>query len=235
MVEDSGTPITPEKQLLKLIEDPSSNNLTKAKGTYKTKRVFSSNFFKSGLSLFSKKKGAGQHSGQEISVNFQTVNWVLKLCVVAALVYLVIDIAASMQDSSKTPKLFGEITKIQEAAVKVAEVQPGLNPLSHYMDKIKKRDIFSPYEEELPEEEEEVIEVEEAPPAMASDGAVAFLDDLELVGIAQSADPDAIIHNHKVGRTFFVNKGAHFMDATVKDITETSVVIEYEGEEIELR
>ena len=65
--------------------------------------------------------------------------------------------------------------------------------------------------------------------------AGTFINGLELVGIAWSDNPDVIITNRTVNRTFFLNRGSMFMEATVKDVKKDSVIIEYEGEEIELK
>ncbi|MCK5451176.1 MAG: hypothetical protein KAI70_05380 [Candidatus Omnitrophica bacterium] len=232
MVENNGSTITPEKQLLKLIEDPSSNNLTKAKGKYKAKRFFSSNFFKSGLSFFGQKGGGVGRQAQEISINFQAINWILKVCIVAAFAYLVIDITSSVRNSSKTPKIFGAITKVQGGNAEVLEVTPGLNSLSYYLDKVTSRDVFKPYLEKKVEEEEVVVSEEKK---TATKKWETFINGLELVGIAWSDNPDVIITNRTVNRTFFLNRGSMFMEATVKDVKKDSVIIEYEGEEIELK
>jgi type II secretory pathway component PulC len=58
---------------------------------------------------------------------------------------------------------------------------------------------------------------------------------LKLVGISWSNDPDAMIEDTKTTRTFFVKRGQMISEVKVKDIARDKVVLTYDGEDIDLR
>ena len=57
---------------------------------------------------------------------------------------------------------------------------------------------------------------------------------LVVVGINRGANPDAIIENTQEKRTFFVKVGDKVNELTVKEIKHDTVVITYEGADVEI-
>ncbi|MFH1411234.1 MAG: hypothetical protein ABIG55_01120 [Candidatus Omnitrophota bacterium] len=215
---------------MKLIEDPDGGTLSRAKTRYKTKRLFSAGFFKSLGTLF-KMPGSGFiGGGHELSIDFQVLNWVLKVCIAAAAAYLIVDVVSSMNSSRAVPSILTRQDPIGQAPVDILEVQSSLKPYSYYGNKVGERDIFRPYE---PKVEEVVTEGEVVPGVSVSTSG--FASELEVVGIAWSDEPDVILRNRKLNRTYFLKKNSTFGDAKVVEIFEDGIVIEYNGEQIELR
>ncbi|MFH1837845.1 MAG: hypothetical protein ABH862_07025 [Candidatus Omnitrophota bacterium] len=232
MVENNNSArITPEKQLLKLIEDPDNGEITKARTQYKAKSFFSTGFLRSSLALF-KRTGMGIFgAGNELSLDFRAINWILKLSILGVGAYLAIDISSSMRNSREMPNIFVKKDLGTKKEVKIEEIQSALKPYSFYADKTEERDIFRPYEEK---KVEVVVEEVKAVPGV-SPTAANFVSDLEVVGIAWSDEPDVILHNRKINRTYFLKTGSSFGEAKVVEILESSVIIEYKGEEIEIK
>lgn len=58
---------------------------------------------------------------------------------------------------------------------------------------------------------------------------------LYILGIVEGDDDQAVIKDKNLDRTFFLYKGDSFEGFTVYDIKEGSVILEHEGEKIELK
>ena len=102
-----------------------------------------------------------------------------------------------------------------------------LKEASYYLDKVKKRNIFAMVVEKpkVKEKEEKKLikEVEEK------------TKDLKLVGIAWSDNPDAMIEDTKVKKTYFVKQGDIINGVRIERIFRDKVVLTYKGEKIELK
>ncbi len=232
MVENDSSRLTPEKQLLKLIEDPNTENLLKAKGSYRAKSFFSFDFFKGGFNLLKKKNIGEARTGILLAVDINGINWFLKICVLAAAAYFVFDMMVSVKKARIVPDFFVG-GKASAGFSDILEVKPNLKPLSNYHDKVDARDVFSPYVEPEPEEEkpeEKDLKKKAAPPKEPD-----YMQALVLVGISWSNNPDVIIQNTQLNRTFFVKTGDKIGEITVKKILKDRVILERNGEESELK
>ncbi len=103
-----------------------------------------------------------------------------------------------------------------------------LKNISYYSERISSRDIFKPaqgYQKEA--------EAPQAPiPAETSKEA----QNLSLVGISWSANPEAMIEDTETKRTFFVRKGQPVgSDGKVVMIFKDRVIINVKGKEFELK
>jgi len=104
---------------------------------------------------------------------------------------------------------------------------------SYYLEKVMQRSIFKMG---MPEEVVEVSDVDvPAGPKAPSSRIIEKAQDLRLVGISWSDDPDAMIEDEKALRTFFVKRGQLVEELKVEAIFKDKVVLSYEGEEIELK
>lgn len=95
-----------------------------------------------------------------------------------------------------------------------------------YSDKIKKRDIFKMGPSSRPEN------MLEAGP---SSKLVEATQNLQLVGISWSDDPDAMVEDTKAMKTFFVKRGQSVGEAKVENITREKVILRVGQETVDLR
>lgn len=103
-------------------------------------------------------------------------------------------------------------------------------PYSYFEDLMAKRNIFiSP-----------VPEMEMTPPVSPPQPVKQlpkkpdFTQNLNLVGIILSDNPEAVIEHRKSKDTLFVKKGDRIEEAVVEDIREGKVILNYDGERMEL-
>ena len=93
---------------------------------------------------------------------------------------------------------------------------------------MRRRDIFS----FVSEEKRKVAKKESK---LFATEIAAVLKRYKLVGISWSDDPDAMIEDTKVKKTFFVKIGNIMDKVKVQAILKDKVVLEYRGEKIELK
>jgi hypothetical protein len=153
-------------------------------------------------------------------LNLKLVNALLLACVVVLAVRFgyVIDGAYKKMhaiDFRLTADVSGEL---REKSV--------LKKLDYYLDKVKKRDIFRMGAEARPENA-----LEAAPSSKVAEAT----QNLRLVGISWSDDPDAMVEDTKTLKTFFVKKGQSIGDVKVENITREKVILRLDRELIELR
>ncbi|MFH1269743.1 MAG: hypothetical protein ABIH75_01615 [Candidatus Omnitrophota bacterium] len=221
-------PITPEKQLLRLIED----NKEAAPGKKieaKAIRHFSLSLFSFGgwlgrFSFFKNKLKEGWGGQERLSlVDIGVINNSLILCIFIFTAYFVFNFSFSLRDLNKLP---GLDLKPQGAAGSSGLTEaPGLRQsVSYYLDKVINRDIFK---------------MGPKNPLIAKGGpsekAIEATQHLKLVGISWSNNPDAMIEDSKAMRTFFLKRGQMIGDVKVEAIFKDKVILNYSGEDIELK
>lgn len=113
---------------------------------------------------------------------------------------------------------------VAEAAVPEAPADLGSIPVEEVLASIRGRSLFQPKAEEAPPA---------APPPPAG-SAPAVLENLQLVGIAWGAQPEAMIRDKQEGRTYFLKVGETWKDVLVKEILKDRVIVEYAGETREI-
>ena len=230
--------LTPEKQLLKLIEgadkSKSSGSFTQGAGSApqppakpfgaspveKLRGTFLGRF------SFFKRNAKKQMRSGKFSLSLSTVNRVLTLAVAALFIYVVYDAAASAM-SLKTPPSFEPLKEKNPdrgAATMVSPLKEG----SFYQQKVTSRDIFKEGGKPLEKKKDK----KEAAPAEESEVAKS----LSLVGISWSSNPDVIIEDKATQKTYFVKRGQLVGDnVKVEAIFKDHVVLSHEGQEFELR
>ena len=219
--------ITPEKQLLNLIED----SKTKAKDVqahaikHYSLSLFSFGawlgrlaFFKDGFKKWS--KGAARPYQLDIKV----INKFLELGIFILAFYLISLSSTSIMNLKKTPNLK---FKVQEERRKVSLSETAIlkKAASSYLEKVMQRDIFK-------------LGAKGAIQAAGKGPSSKVLEatkNFKLVGISWSDDPDAMIEDAKALRTFFVKRGQMLGEVKVQAIFKDKVVLSYQGEEIELK
>jgi len=225
-------PITPEQQLLKLIEgqgkpDAEGKN---ASGKPKGRGVSGGSFAKIPSAILAKlsfwKRRAKKKSFTRRSpFSIGEVNKALVAATVVLFIYVVFDAAASARNLQRPPNF----APMKEAKTKLLKetVQP-LGESSYYLQKVSSRDIFHEGRVESP--------VKAAPAAVDTMQTAEAIEGLALVGISWSSNPDAIIEDKAKQRTYFVKRGQDVGDGVrVEAIFKDHVVVTFEDREYELR
>ncbi|MGE5197080.1 MAG: hypothetical protein ACM3IL_01070 [Deltaproteobacteria bacterium] len=219
-------PLTPEKQLLRLIEDPKTKGSSGVQAQaikYHSLSLFSFGAWLGRLSFLKDKFRewvVGERSYPDI---VKIINAVLGFGVAVLAFYFIASILVSIAGQRKPLPLrlqAADTTKKPQASEDSSRLQSS----SYYIDKITQRNIFKMGAKKSLEEN--------APP---SSKILELAQSLKLVGISWSNDPDAMIEDTKATRTFFVKKGQAIGELKVKDITKDKVILTYAGEDIELR
>ena len=228
-------PVTPEQQLLKLIEE--SNKAPKgpgagtpARGAAKGPGGFSlakiPGLLAGRLSFLkrtaAKRGGAG---GPKMPADITGVNRVFAAAVGCLLIYVLFDAGASARNLQRPPNFAP--AKDLRTKFELQPVEP-LKESSYYLQKVSSRDIFR-----------EGRKAEPAPQAPVQSAVVETAEaikNLALVGISWSQNPDAIIEDKAHQRTFFVKRGQLVGDnVKVEAIFKDHVVVTFEDHEYELR
>ncbi len=225
-------PVTPEQQLLKLIEE--SNKSPKAPGAPAGRGAAKGPGFSfsrlPGLiagRLSFMRRGAGKRSagGPKLSADIAAMNRVFAAAVGCLLVYVLFDAAASATNLRKPPNFAPP--KDMKTAFTLEPIEP-MKESSYYLQKVSSRDIFR-----------EGRKQEAAPKAPAQNAVIETAEavkNLALVGISWSSNPDAIIEDKAHQRTFFVKRGQMVGDdVKVEAIFKDHVVVTFEDHEYELR
>ena len=220
--------LTPEKQLLKLIEKPmSQGSLHAAAIKYHGLSLFSLGALKGRFAFLKNRFRLDFKSVGTQQLDVRVLNQLLKFCVFALVLYLAISVSLFIRQLRKDIDLKPKIGKTQETGS--LPIRSVLKSLSYYLEKSRERDIFR-------------IGIKKSAldssiiPKGPSQRIIEATQDLRLVGISWSSDPDAMIEDTKTKRTYFLKKG-QTMDREIKvqAIFKDKVVLSWGAEEIDLR
>lgn len=221
--------VTPEKQLLKLIEGSGeSGQADRPLAGARIKRNASSLLsFGALFGRFSFFKRATQKKisrSPKFSLSFTLVNRVLLAAVVVLFIYVVTDGVASAISLTHLPNIVPQKDRLTTGSE--SKVSP-LKEESYYLQKVSSRDLFKEYKEADAKKEKK--EMKSADENEAS-------KNLSLVGISWSADPDVIIEDKSAQKTFFVKRGQMVGNGVkVEAVFKDKVVLSTDGQEFELR
>jgi hypothetical protein len=232
-------PATPEQQLLKLIEGqgkPGSDAAGaparggSASGGKGKGRSFSFSKFAGGLkgsfSFWKRRQKRKAHS-RSFALGLAEVNKALVAATALLCLYVVFDAAASARSLQRPPN-FAPAKDAKPKALK--EMVAPLEETSYYLQKVSSRDIFR----EGKKEPEPVQEA--APQGVTVVEDAQQVQNLALVGISWSSNPDCIIEDKSKQRTYFVKRGQEVGDGVkVEAIFKDHVVVTFEDREYELR
>ena len=224
--------VTPEKQLLRLIEDPKLKETNVQTQVIKRRSLsfFSGEIWMSRYSFFKERINHWITQGKSWQLDIKFVNKVLVFTVVTLTCYSIFSFFVSMAHFKK--KMSHVLSQIKEgqSASNPAELTR-LKVASYYLEKARSRDIFK-MGRKIEQSEVKEITPADVPSPPKINEATQYL---RLVGISWSNDPDAIIEDTKAYRTFFVKRGQMIDGVRVQAILKDRVVLSYEGEEIELQ
>lgn len=221
--------LTPEKQLLKLIEDSKVNTAGVQVQAIKRHHLSLISFGAwSGRLLFLREelKKWLQQKGN-IQPDIKLINSLLNIIIILLFVYLLFSFLGGFS-------AFGKISKLEFKASEdtgLGRAQDALSfkkPQTYYLEKIRERDI-------LRIGQGKAIASESKGPKAPSSRIIDATQHLKLVGISWSADPVAMVEDSKALRTVFLKRGELIGDVKIQAIFKDKVILGYNGEEIELR
>ncbi len=166
-------------------------------------------------------KGIRVFKGEKNQLNVKAVNAVLFALTGILTLYYINGISVSL-NKIKNINL-GSFMPLKDSAV-VSKDASLLKPFSFYLGSVKSRDIFR-MGQKIPSESAEVI----------SSKAAEASQTLKMVGISWSEQPEVMIEDTKVGKTYFVKKGQMVGDFRVEAIYKDKVTLRYGVENIDLR
>jgi type II secretory pathway component PulC len=223
--------LTPEKQLLRLIEDSKSKNVTVQANAIKHR----------GMSLFSFGAWLGRVSFLQdglkkrlkaatgLKLDVKLVNRLLFFVVALLVIYFVSDFSVSLSNSKKAPSLKLGVQEANAKSLNMPDISR-LKAATYYLEKVRERDIFK-----MGIKKPDLSNPETVSNRGPSSRIMEATSQLKLVGISWSSDPDAMIEDAKAMRTFFVKRGGMIGEIKVQAIMKDKVVLSYNGEEIELK
>jgi hypothetical protein len=224
-------PITPEKQLLKLIEDPKAEGRSIQVHAIKHRGIslFSLSAWISRLFFLRGRLRRWFKSGELRQSNIKIINRILVLCILGLAFYLISSVTISMINVRKKPDLDSgiQVKTIKPVALRDTSF---LKAASFYLEKIRERNIF-----EIGYRKQEKPKSAVSAPSPPSSRIMEATQHLRLVGIAWSEDPDVMIEDTKAMKTFFVKRGQMIGELKVQAIFRDKVVLSYGDEEIELK
>ncbi len=220
-------PATPEKQLLKLIEDPQAKSAPRIEA--QAIKYHSQSFLSAGAWMgrfsFLKEKARGWMSVGSGHIDaVQSINIFLLVAIAGLAVYFVSSVSAALARQRSLKPVTVTVQQATAAAASATALSR-LQDATYYLERISNRNIFKIGASKRAQEgnPEAVSKIEE------------LTKGLRLVGISWSEDPDAMVEDTKLNRTFFVKKGQMVGELLVKEITKDKVLMSYQGEEAEIR
>lgn len=216
---------TPEKELLRIIENPSAKTkLASATMRYQRQSLFSWDGLKGRLAFFRKRLHSVSFEARSL-YDIENINLALSGLVFFMALALILNSFFSFLRLRK-----GLDFKLEHKSVPVISQDniQRIKGLSYYLEKTRQRDIFRM----------NTARTSTVAPlrSMPSERIVEATQNYRLVGISWSDDPDVMIEDTKTQRTFFLKKGQTIennirLQAVFKD----KVVLSLDGEEITLR
>ncbi|MEA3346857.1 MAG: hypothetical protein U9Q21_02070 [Candidatus Auribacterota bacterium] len=226
-------PFTPEKQLLKLIEDQNTAGDSKAKlKKIRPHRIgiFSLGWWISRFSFLKERLKRWPIRRKTVQPDVKTINRALALLVFVLLIYSIYFVNnqyTSIINLKKLPRLDIESEggePLKESSTVLSSLREAV---SYYLEKAGDRDIFKMGMKPAAEAKEVTGE--------PSSRVIQATQDLGLVGISWSGDPDAMVEDKKALKTFFVKEGDMIGKVKVEAIFRDKLILSFEGERTELK
>ena len=223
--------LTPEKQLLKLIENPKQTSVKVENAKREGRKWFSFPAFKGRLDFWKGASGQNLFSLKNFTKSahgVKRINVILKFLIVVMTIYAAYSIFEMATDIKKSANL---ILPPDEMTEQIEEPPVGLKNVSYYLEKIRDQNIFT-----AADAPEEVVEYETEEDEYFAEEMVDVTKECSLVGIAWSDDPEAMIEDTKLNRTFFMKRGQTMSNGVrIVAIFKDRVVLSYKDKEFELR
>jgi len=209
---------TPEEQLLNLIEEDSSANPLKRRKKSLFSSVGALNIFFAGFrrrisARISRLKTAAREP------NLKSLNRTIILFSVILLLYSVGDFFLKGANMERIYK------KQQALPAKKLDDEEVFVPRSflYYLEMVQRRNIFSPIALQTAKKQE--------PP---KEDLTKLSASLKVVGISWGKEPVAMIEDQAAKKTYFLKKGDSINQFQIKDVLKDRVILEREGQTLEL-
>ncbi len=152
------------------------------------------------------------------SLNFVLINRLVLLAVFASLLVLTFDLFFHSPDITKMKS--SSKVRLKIASLKDKEIKP----YAYYEQEIAKRNLFSsaPFDSQ-------VKRVIPAGPTFKE-----LIKSLELLGIVSGDEPQVIIEDKKLRKTYFLFTGDYLGEIKVEEVYSDRVLLEFKGEKISL-
>lgn len=223
MAKDSAH-ITPEKQLLKLIEEPRDRV---AGGAVAKARGFS--FWTPGVLLgrwtFAQERVKHLLCAWRGPLDIKKINALLSVLAVAVGIYFIVAAVLLSLRLSAVPTFSFKTDPAVKGGLKNAS---SLKSVDFYRQKAQARDLFK-----IGAKSPEPEATNRGPDLNAQ--AQEFLSKYKLVGISWSDNPDAMIEDTTAQKTYFMKRGQELDGVKIQAIFKDKVVLNYMNREIELR
>jgi len=153
------------------------------------------------------------------SLNFVLINRVVLLAVFASLLVLTFDLFFHSPDISKIKSS----SKVRPMTASLKDDKE-IKPYAYYEKEIAKRNLFSsaPFDSQ-------VKRVIPAGPTFKE-----LIKSLELLGIVSGDEPQVIIEDKKLRKTYFLFTGDYLGEIKVEEVYSDRVLLEFKGEKISL-
>ena len=220
--------LTPEKQLLKIIESSKSGS---SRGVYaQSSRRHGMSWLNFGawlgrISFFKVKLERFSNGLSLEQLDVKTTNRILGFAIFLLALYFTGSSIAAFLRLNQLPHLEAN-TPAAKTELSFPEPEGLKKSSSYYLDKVRERDIFSMGAKKAAQDKE---------PQGPSAKLLEIAANLKLVGISWSNDPDAMIEDIKNTKTYFVKRGDMVADTKVQAIFRDKVILSLSGEEIELK
>lgn len=160
-------------------------------------------------------------------------NHLFTLAVIVFVVFFVLDLTRGIEESKRQIRSVVREASAGRKGAHGGVWQPLLKPVGEYLQLIKERNIFQPYEVKL------AVETEKTPEEKMGIQQISDrVKDLKLVGISWLDSPETasvMVENVTTGTTFFLGEGDTINNVMVRRIFADSVVMSYDNQEMELK
>jgi len=230
---DSDSALTPEQKLLRVIEDPPTEKASGPRGGPSMLSLFSISALKGRFAYFkdkfkkggsdSESEGGGAASGlKKLNLGLKFAGSLLALAFVANLAHEAYSLDSAYNSYAEIPQ-----QRMADIAIESERVFS-----ADFFEELDEKNVFIPV----------ASRVEEAPKtggAMLNLQMLELTQNLRLVGISVSPEGAektfCMLEDLKKDMTSFVRVGDTVMGMKVAEIREDSILLEYGGEQIELR
>jgi len=217
---------TPEKQLLKLIEQPGTADQQKETLKRRGIALLSPSVIKGKLSFFREKTKRYLAAKKKAPLGIKGMNRALAFLTLVVAVYLAMDVAGAIGD-------LNQAIALDPAAWEVKDTYHTSSAGKlDYAEKIGQRKIFEFKSEEKPEEDIVGRSVKKTPEEMM----LEFMKGLKFGGVGMwSGQPPEVYIEDKEGKTHTLKVGEKINQLTVEEILDNGVWLGYRGARLPLK
>ena len=225
--------VIPEKQLLKLIEEQKGKNSNAVQAQVLKRRGMSFVSLGAWLGRFSFSKDWFRRRVDSLrgqSLDIKSINRILLLCACGFVLYFLASTTTALIQLNSPSDLEAPASE-NGASINLMERVFLKKAVSYYLEKMGQRDIFQMGAVQKVTTTDGV----QTQMQVTSAKILEVTENLKLVGISWSSNPDAIIEDTKESKTFFVKPGQRIGEVKVQAIFKDKVILSYQGEETELK